>query len=88
MAAAAATALGHIGSPQAAAALADFLKTAPAGLKPVAADANLACAGRFLAGGKKAEAAAIYKSLSGARPAEARPRGRRPRAAGSRSPVN
>jgi HEAT repeat protein len=65
VAAAAATALGHIGTPQAAAALGDFLKTAPAGLKPIAADANLACAGRLLAGGKKAEAAAIYKSLSG-----------------------
>jgi HEAT repeat protein len=65
VAAAAATALGHIGTPQAAAALGDFLKKAPAGLKPIAADANLACAGRLLAGGKKAEAAAIYKSLSG-----------------------
>jgi HEAT repeat protein len=65
VAAAAATALGHIGTPQAATALGDFLKTAPAGLKPIAADANLACAGRLLAGGKKAEATAIYKSLSG-----------------------
>ncbi|MGA2068968.1 MAG: HEAT repeat domain-containing protein [Thermoguttaceae bacterium] len=63
--AAAATALGHVGTPPAAAALADFLKKAPAGLKPVAADANLACAERLLAAGKKLEAAAIYKSLTG-----------------------
>jgi len=66
VAAAAATALGHIGTAEAAAAVADFLKKAPAGLKAVAADANLACAGRLVAAGKKAEAAAIYRALAGA----------------------
>jgi HEAT repeat protein len=62
---AAAYALGNIGSPEAGKALGDFLKKAPAGLKPAPADACLTCAERLLADGKKDEAVVLYKSLSG-----------------------
>lgn len=65
IAAAAAAALGSIGTPEAAKALGDFQGKAPAELKTAAADAYLVCAERLLAAGKKAEALAIYKALSG-----------------------
>ena len=65
VACAAACALGDIGSPEAAKALGGFAKKAPEGVKLAVADARLACAERLLADGKKAEAMAIYKSLSG-----------------------
>jgi HEAT repeat protein len=64
VAAAAAAALGAIGIPEAAKALEDFQKETPANLRLAVADANLACAERLLADGKKAEATAIYKALS------------------------
>lgn len=63
-AAAAAAALGAIGTTEAATALNDFRAKAPAGLKLAAADASLLCAERLRAEGKKAEAVAIYKALS------------------------
>jgi hypothetical protein len=63
-AAAAAAALGAIGTTDAAKALNDFRATTPAGLKLAAADASLLCAERLRAEGKKAEAVAIYKALS------------------------
>jgi len=66
VACAAACALGDIGSAEAAKALSGFAKEAPEGVKLAVADARLKCAERLLAGGKKAEAAAIYKSLGGA----------------------
>jgi len=65
MASAAACALGNIGSPEAAAALRGAAKTAPPAVKPAVADAALACAERLLADGRKAEAIAVYKSLTG-----------------------
>ena len=65
VAAAAAAALGAIASPEAAKALDEFQKKAPDKLKLAVADARLGCAERLLAGGKKLEAMAIYKSLSG-----------------------
>jgi HEAT repeat protein len=65
VAAAAATALGEIGNAEAAKALGELVKKPPEGLKLVAANASLACADRLLADGKKADAIAIYKSLSG-----------------------
>jgi HEAT repeat protein len=65
VACAAACALGDIGSTEAAKALGDFAKKAPEGVKPAVADACLACAEQLLADGKKADALAIYKSLSG-----------------------
>ncbi|MHB1036845.1 MAG: HEAT repeat domain-containing protein [Pirellulales bacterium] len=63
---AAACALGHIGNAEAGKALADFAAKAPEDLKQPVADARLTCAERLLADGKKAEATAVYKSLSGA----------------------
>jgi HEAT repeat protein len=65
VACAAACALGNIGTPEAAKALTDFAKKAPEGVKLAAADGCLTCAERLLADGKKANAIAIYKSLSG-----------------------
>ncbi len=62
---AAACALGNIGSPEAGKVLGDFANKAPEGVKPAVADACLVCAERLLADGKKAEAIALYKSLSG-----------------------
>ena len=64
-ASAAALALGRIGSPEAGKVLGGWAKKAPEGVKPAVADACLACAERLLADGKKAEATALYKSLSG-----------------------
>lgn len=66
VAAASACALGNIGTPEAAKALADFAKKAPEAVKVAAADGSLACAERLLADGKKDDAVAIYKSLAGA----------------------
>jgi len=65
VAAAAAAALGAIASPEAAKALDEFQKKAPDKLKLAVADARLCCAEHMLAAGKKVEAMAIYKSLSG-----------------------
>jgi HEAT repeat protein len=65
VACAAACALGNIGTPEAAKALTGFAKNAPEGVKLAVADGCLACAERLLAAGKKADAIAIYKSLSG-----------------------
>ena len=64
IAGAAASALGDIGTSEAAKALGAFQASAPEGLRLVAADACLACAEQLLAGGKKAEAMLIYKSLA------------------------
>ena len=63
IAAAAACALGDIGSPEAAKALADFAPKAPAEVKPAVADATLVCAQRLLADGKKWDALHIYQAL-------------------------
>jgi hypothetical protein len=63
---AAAKSLGSIGTPEAVRAISDFLPKAPEKLRPIVADACLAGAERLLAAGKKAEALAVYKSLSGA----------------------
>ena len=60
---AAAIALGDIGTAEAAKALADGKPTAPEAVQ-AATDARLACAEDLLAGGKKIEALAVYKSLS------------------------
>jgi HEAT repeat protein len=65
VASAAACALGNIGTAEAAKALGDFAKKAPAAVKTAVADGLLVCAERLLAGGNKAEALAIYKSLAG-----------------------
>ncbi len=65
VAAAAAAALGAIASPEAAKALDEFQKKSPDKLKLAVADARLCCAEHMLAAGKKLEAMAIYKSLSG-----------------------
>jgi HEAT repeat protein len=65
VAAAAACALGNIGTPEAAKALTDYAKKAPEATKVAAADGCLACAERLLADGKKGEALAIYKALAG-----------------------
>ena len=64
VAAAAAAALGAIGTPQAAKDLAAFQASAPKPLQLAAADAQLTCAERLLADGKRVEAMAIYKGLS------------------------
>ncbi len=64
VAGAAASALGDIGSSEAAKALGEFQAKASDSLKLVAADAYLACAEQLLADGKKLEAMAIYKSLA------------------------
>ena len=63
VAAAAARTLGKIGTPEAAKILQETLAVAPAGLRPVVADACLGCAEAFLAQKKRAEAAAIYKQV-------------------------
>lgn len=60
---AAAHALGDIRTPEAAKALSEAKPAAEA--KLAVADARLACAESMLAHGKKAEALAVYKSLSG-----------------------
>ena len=65
IAAAAAHALGAIGTAEASKALTDSVKTASAEVKPSIADACLECAERLLAGGDKTTAIAVYKSLSG-----------------------
>jgi len=62
---AAAHALGLIATPEAGKALAAFAAKAPEGLKTAAADACLTCAEGLLADGRKVEAIALYKSLSG-----------------------
>ncbi|MHC4405466.1 MAG: HEAT repeat domain-containing protein [Planctomycetota bacterium] len=64
IASAAAAALGSIGTPEAAKALAGFQTSAPKALQLAAADAYLTCAERLLAAGKKLDAMGIYKSLS------------------------
>ncbi|MFH1266310.1 MAG: HEAT repeat domain-containing protein, partial [Planctomycetota bacterium] len=64
VASAAAAALGAVGNSDAAKALGTFQEKAPESLRLAAADAYLTCAERLLAGGKKAEAMVIYKSLS------------------------
>jgi HEAT repeat protein len=61
--AAAAVALGAIGTPKAAKALGDFQGKAPKELRMVAVDAYLTCAEHLLAAGKKAEAKKIYTAL-------------------------
>ena len=61
---AAALALGAIRTPEAAAALAKANPSEPEA-KVADTDATLACAEGLLAGGKKAEALAVYKSLAG-----------------------
>lgn len=62
---AAAQSLGLIGTSAAAKELTKFAKKAPANMAMPAGDACLVCAERFLAEGKKAEAVALYKQLSG-----------------------
>jgi HEAT repeat protein len=61
--AAAAAALGSIGNAEAAKALGALQAKAPKGLKLAVADAQLTCAERLLADGKKAQAMAIYNAL-------------------------
>ncbi len=61
--AAAAAALGSIGSEEAAKALGAFQAEAPKEVRLAAADAYLACAERLLADGKKAQARKIYSAL-------------------------
>jgi hypothetical protein len=63
---AAINALGKIGTPAAGVALGGIVKKVPEGLKPIAADACLACAECLAADGKKAEALLLYKGLNGA----------------------
>jgi HEAT repeat protein len=62
--AAAAAALGAIGSTDASKALLDFDKDAPKSLSLAAADACLVCAEHLLADGKKAEATQVYRALA------------------------
>jgi HEAT repeat protein len=62
---AAINALGKIGTPEAGVALGGMVTKAPAVLKPIAADASLACAECLAADGKKAGALLLYKGLSG-----------------------
>jgi hypothetical protein len=66
VACAAACALGDVGGVDAATALGESSKTAADNVKAADADARLECAERLLAAGKKAEAMAVYKSLSSA----------------------
>jgi len=61
---AAARALGAIGTPEAAAALAQAAQAAETA-KPALADGCLVCAEALVAAGKRAEAVAVYKTLSG-----------------------
>jgi TolA-binding protein len=63
LAAAAAAALGGIGTSEAAEALASFQTKAPKELKLAAADAYLTCAEKLLADGKKDQAKQIYSAL-------------------------
>jgi HEAT repeat protein len=63
VAAAAAAALGRIGTVEAAAPLAEMLASAPKGLQTAAIDASLDLASRLLKNGNKAEAAKIYEKL-------------------------
>jgi HEAT repeat protein len=62
----AADALGVIGTPESAKALAEGPKNAPECVKHKMADSCLACAERLLAEGKKGDALTVYKSLVGA----------------------
>jgi len=62
--AAAAAALGSIGTPEVAKVLRAFQAKAPQTLRLAAADAQLTCAERLLADGKKVEAMAIYRGLA------------------------
>lgn len=64
LAAAAAEALGTIGTPEALAALTAADPLAAGGLGRAVVDARLACAERLLAAGKRAEAQAAYESLA------------------------
>jgi hypothetical protein len=64
VAAAAAAALGEIGTTAADNALSKFEANAPEAIRQAIADARLACAERLLSAGRKAEALAIYKALS------------------------
>jgi HEAT repeat protein len=63
VAAAAACALGSIGTPEAAKALRKSAATASQGVKSAVADGCLVCAERLLSDGHKVEAIALYKSL-------------------------
>lgn len=65
IAAAAAMALGAIGSSDAARALMACVEKGAGGIKAAAADACLVCGERLLEEGKTAEAVALYKSLGG-----------------------
>ena len=67
IAAAAASALGDIGTAEAARALRRFHRNAPDPIRPAVADACLACAERLSNEGRKAEALAIYRALDGSR---------------------
>jgi hypothetical protein len=60
---AACKALALIGTPEAAKALAAFVKKAPAAVKIPAADACLICAEQLLADGKKTDATGLYSML-------------------------
>ena len=62
---AAAQSLGLIGTPAAARELSKFAKKASAEMKLSVDDACLVCAQQLLADGKKSEAVALYKELSG-----------------------
>ena len=70
IATAAATALGDIGTAEAAKALADAAGTAAECVKPAVADGRLMAAERLLADGKKAEASGVYKALLGGSPSK------------------
>jgi hypothetical protein len=63
VAAAAAVALGRIGTAEAGAALAKAVRKAPEAIKPTVTDACLACAEKLLAAGQRAEAVALYKAV-------------------------
>ncbi len=63
IAAAAACALGDIGTPEAAKALGEFAKKTPADMKLTLAEASLICAARLLGDGKNDDAMAVYDSL-------------------------
>ena len=63
---AALAALGDLGTEGAAEALRKCLTSAPESLRPVVANACLACAERLLAGGQKALAATLYEALANA----------------------
>ncbi len=66
VAAAAASALGNLGTVEAAEALQQFLPRASEAVRAAVVNGRLACAERLLAEGKKAEALAIYKTLASA----------------------